>query len=146
MAATLTAVAGRAARWLVHQPTARKAGYALTARSESALLTALAGIFWPAVTTVEVDGPARLPLTAVDAGLIRRLLGGTRRAGQPTGDSAIFLDAIHVKTRTGFAANRSVYAAVGAVEGRLEILGMWAEPGGRPSACSSDAVPGRRGQ
>lgn len=44
---------------------------------------------------------------------------------------AIFLDAIMVKVRDGQVANRPVYAAIGVtVDGRKDVLGLWAGTGG----------------
>ena len=44
---------------------------------------------------------------------------------------AIFIDAIVVKVRDGQVANRPVYAAIGVtVEGRKDVLGLWAGTGG----------------
>jgi transposase-like protein len=43
----------------------------------------------------------------------------------------IFIDAIHVKVRDGQVANRAFYCAIGVtVDGRRDILGIWASPGG----------------
>lgn len=43
----------------------------------------------------------------------------------------VFIDAIHVKIRDGAVANRPVYVALAVtVEGRREILGLWADYGG----------------
>ncbi len=43
----------------------------------------------------------------------------------------IFIDAIHVKIRDGAVANRPIYVALAVtVEGRREILGLWAGDGG----------------
>jgi transposase-like protein len=42
----------------------------------------------------------------------------------------VFIDAIHVKVRDGQVANRAFYAAVGVtVEGKRDILGIWASTG-----------------
>jgi transposase-like protein len=44
---------------------------------------------------------------------------------------AVFIDAIVVKVRDGQVANRPVYAAVGVtVDGRKDVLGLWAGVGG----------------
>jgi putative transposase len=44
---------------------------------------------------------------------------------------AVFIDAIMVKVRDGQVANRPVYAAVGVtVDGRKDVLGLWAGAGG----------------
>src|SRR3954468_24054906 len=44
---------------------------------------------------------------------------------------AVFIDAIVVKVRDGQVANRPVYAAVGVtVDGRKDVLGLWAGTGG----------------
>jgi putative transposase len=44
---------------------------------------------------------------------------------------AVFIDAIVVKVRDGQVANRPVYAAIGVtVEGRKDVLGLWAGTGG----------------
>src|ERR1017187_9354776 len=44
---------------------------------------------------------------------------------------AIFIDAIVVKVRDGQVANRPVYAAIGVtVDGRKDVLGLWAGTGG----------------
>jgi transposase-like protein len=44
---------------------------------------------------------------------------------------AIFIDAIMVKVRDGQVANRPVYAAIGVtVDGRKDVLGLWASTGG----------------
>lgn len=44
---------------------------------------------------------------------------------------AIFIDAIMVKVRDGQVANRPVYAAIGVtVDGRKDVLGLWAGTGG----------------
>ncbi|MDX3425841.1 IS256 family transposase, partial [Streptomyces sp. ME02-6985-2c] len=43
----------------------------------------------------------------------------------------VFIDAIHVKIRDGAAANRPIHVALAVtVEGRREILGLWAGDGG----------------
>jgi hypothetical protein len=43
----------------------------------------------------------------------------------------VFIDAIHVKVRDGQVANRAFYTAIGVtVEGKRDILGIWASPGG----------------
>ena len=43
----------------------------------------------------------------------------------------IFIDAIHVKIRDGQVANRPIYVALAVtVEGRRDILGLWAGDGG----------------
>lgn len=43
----------------------------------------------------------------------------------------VFIDAIHVKVRDGQVANRAFYCAIGVtVDGRRDILGIWASPGG----------------
>jgi len=56
---------------------------------------------------------------------------------------AVFIDAIVVKVRDGQVANRPVYAAIGVtVDGRKDILGLWAGTGGEgfgTATCS----PGR---
>ncbi|MFI7004884.1 IS256 family transposase, partial [Nocardia sp. NPDC050175] len=45
--------------------------------------------------------------------------------------AAIFIDAIVVKVRDGQVANRPIYAAIGVtVEGRKDVLGLWAGTGG----------------
>ena len=45
--------------------------------------------------------------------------------------AAVFIDAIVVKIRDGQVANRPVYAAIGVtLEGRKDILGLWAGTGG----------------
>jgi transposase-like protein len=42
----------------------------------------------------------------------------------------VFIDAIHVKVRDGQVANRAFYCAIGVtVEGKRDILGIWASPG-----------------
>jgi putative transposase len=44
---------------------------------------------------------------------------------------AVFIDAIMVKVRDGQVANRPIYAAIGVtVDGRKDILGLWAGSGG----------------
>jgi putative transposase len=44
---------------------------------------------------------------------------------------AIFIDAIVVKVRDGQVANRPIYAAIGVtVDGRKDVLGLWADSGG----------------
>ncbi len=43
----------------------------------------------------------------------------------------VFIDAIHLKVRDGQVANRAFYTAIGVtVEGKRDILGVWASPGG----------------
>jgi transposase-like protein len=43
----------------------------------------------------------------------------------------VFIDAIHVKVRDGQVANRAFHCAIGvSVEGKRDILGIWASPGG----------------
>jgi putative transposase len=43
----------------------------------------------------------------------------------------IFIDAIHVKVRDGQVANRAFYCAIGVTtDGKRDILGIWASPGG----------------
>jgi transposase-like protein len=45
--------------------------------------------------------------------------------------AAVFIDAIHVKVRDGQVANRPIYAAIGVtLEGRRDVLGLWAGQGG----------------
>jgi putative transposase len=45
--------------------------------------------------------------------------------------AAVFIDAIIVKVRDGQVANRPIYAAVGVtVDGRKDVLGLWAGTGG----------------
>src|ERR1700683_4383257 len=45
--------------------------------------------------------------------------------------AAVFIDAIVVKIRDGQVANRPVYAAIGvSLEGRKDVLGLWAGTGG----------------
>jgi transposase-like protein len=47
---------------------------------------------------------------------------------------AVFIDAIVVKVRDGQVANRPVYAAIGVtVDGRKDVLGLWAGTGGEGS-------------
>jgi transposase-like protein len=47
---------------------------------------------------------------------------------------ALFIDAIVVKVRDGQVANRPIYAAIGVtVEGRKDVLGLWAGTGGEGS-------------
>lgn len=42
----------------------------------------------------------------------------------------VFIDAIHVKVRDGQVANRAFHCAIGvSVEGKRDILGIWASPG-----------------
>lgn len=42
----------------------------------------------------------------------------------------VFIDAIHVKVRDGQVANRAFYCAIGVtVDGKRDILGVWASPG-----------------
>jgi transposase-like protein len=44
---------------------------------------------------------------------------------------AVFIDAIVVKVREGQVANRPIYAAIGVtVDGRKDVLGLWAGSGG----------------
>ena len=43
----------------------------------------------------------------------------------------MFIDAIVVKVRDGQVGNRPVYAAIGVtVDGRKDVLGLWAGTGG----------------
>lgn len=43
----------------------------------------------------------------------------------------VFIDALHVKVRDGQVANRAFYCAIGVtVDGKRDILGIWASPGG----------------
>jgi transposase-like protein len=45
--------------------------------------------------------------------------------------AAVFIDAVMVKVRDGQVANRAFYAAIGVtLEGRKDVLGIWAGPGG----------------
>jgi putative transposase len=45
--------------------------------------------------------------------------------------AAVFIDAVIVKVRDGQVANRAFYAAIGVtLEGRKDVLGIWAGPGG----------------
>jgi transposase-like protein len=45
--------------------------------------------------------------------------------------AAVFNDAIVVKVRDGQVANRPIYAAIGVtVDGRKDVLGLWAGSGG----------------
>jgi hypothetical protein len=54
----------------------------------------------------------------------------------------IFIDAIHVKIRDGAVANRPVYVALAVtVEGRRDILGLWAGDGGEGAQRSGARVP-----
>jgi len=49
--------------------------------------------------------------------------------------AAIFIDAIYVKVRDGQVANRPFYAAIGVdLNGRRDVLGLWAGQGGGESA------------
>jgi putative transposase len=49
--------------------------------------------------------------------------------------AAVFIDAIMVKVRDGQVGNRPVYAAIGVdLDGKKDILGMWAGDGGGESA------------
>ena len=49
--------------------------------------------------------------------------------------AAVFIDAIMVKIRDGQVGNRPIYAAIGVdLDGRKDILGMWAGDGGGESA------------
>ena len=49
--------------------------------------------------------------------------------------AAVFIDAIMVRIRDGQVGNRPVYAAIGVdLDGRKDILGMWAGDGGGESA------------
>jgi putative transposase len=42
----------------------------------------------------------------------------------------VFIDAIHLKVRDGLVANRAFYTAIGVtVDGKREILGIWASSG-----------------
>ncbi len=45
--------------------------------------------------------------------------------------AAVFMDAVQVKMRDGQVANRPIYAAIGVtLEGRRDVLGLWAGQGG----------------
>ena len=45
--------------------------------------------------------------------------------------AAVFIDAVIVKVRDGQVSNRAFYAAIGVtLEGRKDVLGIWAGPGG----------------
>jgi putative transposase len=45
--------------------------------------------------------------------------------------AAVFIDAVHVTIRDGQVANRPIYAAIGVtLEGRRDVLGLWAGQGG----------------
>jgi putative transposase len=49
--------------------------------------------------------------------------------------AAVFIDAIHVKVRDGQVANRPFYAAIGVtVDGRKDVLGLWAGASGGEGA------------
>src|SRR3954463_8779133 len=49
--------------------------------------------------------------------------------------AAVFLDAIYVKVRDGQVGNRPFYAAIGVdLQGRRDVLGLWAGAGGGESA------------
>jgi putative transposase len=57
----------------------------------------------------------------------------TEWSSRPLDDvyAAVFIDAIVVKVRDGQVANRPVYAAIGVtVDGRKDVLGLWAGVGG----------------
>jgi putative transposase len=57
----------------------------------------------------------------------------TEWASRPLDDVyvAVFIDALVVKVRDGQVANRPVYAAIGVtVDGRKDVLGLWAGTGG----------------
>ena len=49
--------------------------------------------------------------------------------------AAIFMDAIYVKVRDGQVGNQPFYAAIGVdLNGRRDVLGLWADQGGGESA------------
>jgi transposase-like protein len=53
--------------------------------------------------------------------------------------AAVFVDAIVVKVRDGQVANRPFYAAIGVtVEGRKDVLGLWAGTGGEGAKFSDE--------
>jgi len=61
--------------------------------------------------------------------------------------AAVFIDAIMVKIRDGQVRNRPIYAAIGVdLEGRKDILGMWAGDGDGESAKFSDGCVDRAAQ
>jgi hypothetical protein len=64
----------------------------------------------------------------------------------------VFIDAIHGKVRDGQVANRAFYTAIGVtVDGKRDILGIWASPGGEGAkfwlgcspSCATAASPMR---
>jgi putative transposase len=62
-----------------------------------------------------------------DAGVVSRPLQGVY--------AAIFIDAIYVKVRDGQVGNQPFYAAIGVdLNGRRDVLGLWAGKGGGESA------------
>jgi putative transposase len=53
--------------------------------------------------------------------------------------AAIFIDAIVVKIRDGQVANRPIYAAIGvSLDGRRDVLGLWAGTGGEGAKFSDE--------
>ena len=65
--------------------------------------------------------------------------GGDAGLGQPAAGAgvyaAVFIDGIYVKVRDGQVGNRPFYAAIGVdLNGRRDVLGLWAGTGGGESA------------
>ncbi len=57
--------------------------------------------------------------------------------------AAIFIDAIYVKVRDGQVGNQPFYAAIGVdLNGRRDVLGLWAGKGGGESAKFADVRAG----
>jgi transposase-like protein len=64
---------------------------------------------------------------------------GNNTHGRAGGDAAIFIDAIVVKIRDGQVANRPIYAAIGvSLDGRRDVLGLWAGTGGEGAKFSDE--------
>jgi len=61
--------------------------------------------------------------------------------------TAVFIDAIYVKVRDGQVGNRPFYAAIGVdLQGRRDVLGLWAGTGGGGESAKLDERTDRPAQ
>lgn len=91
------------------------------------------------MTTVEISGHfAEIYGASVSKGTVSRITDTvvaemTEWSSRPLDRvcAAVFIDAIVIKVRDGQVANRPIYAAIGVtVDGRKDVLGLWAGTGG----------------
>ena len=80
-----------------------------------------------------IRGGVVVDMDAVETSIRAAVDSAERMAGATLDEVyvAVFIDAIVVKVRDGQVANRPVYAAIGVtVDGRKDVLGLWAGTGG----------------